>query len=74
MIVHAEIGEDGLLKISDPELRGKKVTLLFPEPDELERETDWEAVKAVFKKADAMDFPRRNPEDILKDLRELREP
>jgi len=76
ILVHAVVAEDGTLKVKEPELRGEEIVLALPEQDEAaeEKETDWQAVKAVFKKADALDFPRRSPEEILKDLRELREP
>ncbi len=75
MIVHAVVAEDGTLKVKEPALRGEEISLVLSEQENIveEKETDWEAVKAVFKKADALNFPRRSPEEILKDLRELRE-
>jgi len=47
MIVQAEVGEDGLVKVSDPEWRGKKIALTLPDEDNLAlaQETDWEAIK-----------------------------
>ncbi len=74
MIVHAEVDENGVVKLSDPEWRGKKITLSLSEheQDEFERETDWEAIKEIFRKADTLDFPRRSHEEIIKDLHELR--
>jgi len=74
MIVQAEINEEGIVKVSDPEWRGRKIVLLLPEQERPEflRETDWEAIEEIFKEADALDFPRRTHEEIIRDLHELR--
>jgi len=55
-------------------LRGKKIILSISEQEETElaNETDWKAIKEIFKTADALDFPRRSHGEILKDLHELR--
>ena len=74
MIVQAEIDENGLVKVSDPEMRGKKFYFSFPEQEreEFRRETDWEAIKSIVKKANELDIPRRTHEEIIRDLHELR--
>lgn len=74
MKIQAEVDKNGVVRINDPTLYGKKITLTLSdkEHEEYERETDWEAIKKIFKKADKMDFPRRTHEKIIKDLHELR--
>jgi len=74
MIVQIEVSEEGLVKVSDPEWRGKKISLSLPDPEhpEFDRETDWEAIKGIVKKANTLDFPRRTHEEIIRDLHELR--
>lgn len=74
MIVQAEIDENGVLKMSDPKLWGKKVELsLFDsENPDLEKETDWNAIKSIVHKANELDFPRCSHEEIIRDLHDLR--
>lgn len=72
MIVQMEVDETGLVRVSDPAFHGKKIAVSVPETSEPTQETDWEAIKAIFRKADALDFPRRSHEEILRDLHELR--
>ncbi len=74
MIVQAEVDENGVVKVCDPEWRGKIIalSLLEQEQDEFERETDWEAIEKIFEEADTLDFPRRSHEEIIRDLHELR--
>ncbi len=74
MIVQAEIDENGLVKVSDPELRGKKFYFSFPEQEqgEFTRETDWEAIEKIVEETRALNFPRRTHEEIIRDLHELR--
>ncbi len=74
MKIQAEVDEKGVVRINNPALYGKKITLALSdkENEEYERETDWEAIKEIFKKADKMDFPRRTHEEIINDLHELR--
>ncbi|MEW6238446.1 MAG: hypothetical protein AB1656_23930 [Candidatus Omnitrophota bacterium] len=74
MIIQAEIGVDGVVKVKDPEWRGKQISISIrdQEEPELAKETDWEAIKEILHKADALDFPRRSHEEIIRDLHELR--
>ena len=72
MIVQVEVDETGVVRVSDPALYGKKIMVSVPEASESIQETNWEAIKAIFKKADALDFPRKSHEEILRDLHELR--
>ncbi len=75
MIIQAEVSEDGLVKISDPKLRGKKILLAMPEREETipEGKTNWDEIWKIFKEADALNIPRRSHEEILQDLRTFRE-
>ncbi|MEW6235028.1 MAG: hypothetical protein AB1656_06550 [Candidatus Omnitrophota bacterium] len=75
MIIQAEICEDGVVKVSDPELRGKKILLTAPDRKETPTKgiTNWNEIWKIFQEADAIDFPRRSHEDILRDLRAFRE-
>ncbi|MBN1903407.1 hypothetical protein JW926_18960 [Candidatus Sumerlaeota bacterium] len=69
MILRAEINKDGTLNTKIPKsLWGKKIIIRESESD-----SDWEKIEAVFKKADNLDFPRKTHDDILKELRILRE-
>jgi len=36
------------------------------------KETDWEAIKAIVREMDKLDFPRRSHEEIIRDLHEIR--
>lgn len=74
MIVQAEINEEGLLKITDPKMWGKKISLSFPDGPEgsMTGESNWEEIKKIAREADALDFPRRSIEEILRDIHEFR--
>ena len=73
MIIQAEIDEDGILKVADPQMRGKKVVLSVPaeEIEIIEGKTNWEEIWKIFKEADLLNIPRSSHEEILKDLRRL---
>jgi hypothetical protein len=75
MIVQMEVDETGLVRVSDPELRGKKIFLAAPEQREMgpEGKTNWEEIWKIFQEADALDIPHRSPEEIQHDLRAFRE-
>lgn len=74
MIVQAEISEDGTVKVMDPRFRGKRVNLSLPEQGlEREEKSNWQTIKAAYRKAEQLDFPRRSYDEILRDLREFRE-
>jgi hypothetical protein len=78
MNIAVEITPEGLLKVKNPEqLAGKEVALpLLNFPQDAKYEEDamkqWENLKRILAKSDAMDYPRRTIEDILNDLREFR--
>lgn len=50
MLVQAEVDENGLVHVSDPELRGKKILLAVPEQTETgpEGKTNWEEIWKIF--------------------------
>ncbi len=75
MIVHAEVDENGHVKVIDPDMRGKKIVLATPEDiDEKPKgKTNWDETWNIFKEADALNFPRRSPEEITRELRAFRE-
>jgi len=75
MIIQAEVSEDGLVKVSDPELRGKKILLAAPDRKEMSSKgkTNCHEIWKIFQEADALDMPRRSHEEILRDLRAFRE-
>ncbi len=73
MLIQAEIDENGVIKVRDPKWRGKKITLSEWNQMEPEGKTNWDAIWKIFQKADALDIPRRSPDEILRDLREFRE-
>ena len=74
MIVKAEIDGNGIVKVKDQNLWGKQISLSLANGTESEfaLETDWDAVKAVFRKADSLDFPRKSHEQILRDLHDMK--
>ena len=75
MLIHAEVDENGMIKVSDPALKGKKILLSIPEQtsEKPEEKTNWDELWKIFKEADKLDIPRKTPEEILKELREFRE-
>jgi len=75
MIIHAEVSDDGVVKVKDPALWGKSIFLAVPEEETRKPtgKTNWEEIWKLFKEADALDIPRRSHEEILHDLRSFRE-
>ncbi len=75
MIVKGKIDENGVVKVIDPVLHGKEICLSLSdhENEHPEIKTNWQEMKKIFKKIDAMDFPQRTHKEILNDLRDLRE-
>jgi len=76
MILDAIVKEDGTLIAKAPEsLRGKKVRIkiILKEKKEKRSLAAWNEISAILKKADALDIPRRNPEDIIDEIRTFRE-
>ena len=75
MIVQAEVDENGIVKISDPELRGKRILLSLPDKEDAKPEgkTNWSKIWKIFKEADMLDIPRRSSEEIIRSLHEFRE-
>lgn len=75
MIVQIEVDETGLVRVSDPALHGKKIAVSVPEKKESgpQGKTNWDAIWKIFLEADALDIPRRSPEEIQRDLRTFRE-
>ena len=76
MILDAIVKEDGTLIAKAPEsLRGKKVRIkiILKEKREKKSLAAWNELSAIFKKADALDIPRRDIEDIIDDIRTFRE-
>ncbi len=74
MTLTAEVTEQGVLRVKSPALKpGDEVIL---ETCDMEiRNTDkgrWSDIEKVAAKVDAMEFPRRTHEEIIRDLHELR--
>lgn len=74
MNIQAQVDENGILKITDPEWQGKEIVLQTSEWKEaiIEEKTNWDALWKIFKEADQLDIPRRSNEEILRDLHEFR--
>lgn len=74
MIVLAEIDQDGIVKVTNPQMHGKKVVLSVPAEGSnlIESRTNWDAIWKIFKEADMLDIPRSNHEEILRDLQRFR--
>jgi len=74
MNIQAQIDENGMVKITDPELQGKDIFLQTSEwkESEIEEKTNWDALWKIFKEADQLQIPRRSNEEILRDLHEFR--
>jgi hypothetical protein len=76
MILDAIVKEDGTLIAKAPEsLKGKKVRIkiILKEKGEKKSLAVWNEISAILKKADTLDIPPRNPEDIIDDIRSFRE-
>ena len=73
MIILAEIDKDGAVKVQDPDLFGKTILLSSPASleDEFARKTDWESIKSIVHSSANLDFPRRDHEEIIRDLHDL---
>ncbi len=72
MILHAQVNEDGILNARIPgSLWGKRV-LISMETAPSSDLTDWEKISEILEEADTLDFPRRNHDRILADLRAFR--
>ncbi|MEW6234913.1 MAG: hypothetical protein AB1656_05960 [Candidatus Omnitrophota bacterium] len=74
MILTAEVTEQGVLRVKSPALKPGDEVILEMREAEI-RHTGkgrWSDIKKALAKANALDFPRRSHEEILRDLRELR--
>jgi hypothetical protein len=72
MILHAEVNQDGTLSAMIPAfLWGKKVTVSITPSNE--SKSSWEKISEIFKESDALDFTRKTHEEILSELRTVRE-
>lgn len=73
MIVHAEVNQDGILSASlPPQFRGKKVVLSVVN-EENYATSNWQAISAALRELDQLPMQNRHIDDILADLRALRE-
>ncbi|MCP4702063.1 MAG: hypothetical protein GY862_35175 [Gammaproteobacteria bacterium] len=74
MILHTEVDEKGILAINKlpKPLWGKKVTVSI-DPVTTPVHQQWDKLLEILEEADALDFPRRSQEQILKELRIFRE-
>lgn len=73
MNVKIEIGEDGVMKVNDPNWLGKKFTLDIPSNDEPKGLTNWDEIWEIFHEADQINFSRCSPDEIERDLHEFRD-
>ncbi|MEN9424692.1 MAG: hypothetical protein RL122_2075 [Pseudomonadota bacterium] len=73
MIVHAEVNQDGSLRASlPPQFRGRKVVLSVVH-EENHAASNWLAISAALREIDKLPLPHRHIDDILADLRTMRE-
>ncbi len=71
--LEAEIGEGGVIRVTTPGVnRGDRVSLATRPAIRNADKGWWSDLKEAFSKADALDFPRRTHEEIIRDLHELR--
>lgn len=73
MIVHAEVNQEGRLQTPLPQqFRGKRVVLSVVNEDK-GAVSNWAAIKAALQSVDQLPAKNRHIDDILADLRALRE-
>lgn len=74
MTLKAEVTENGVLRVKSPEFKpGDEVTLQTCSGQILNSgKGNWKDIEKALSKADALDFPRRTHEEIIRDLHELR--
>ena len=73
MIVHAEVNQDGSLRaFLPPQFRGKKVVLSVLN-EETYATSNWQAIAAALREVDKLPLQHRHIDDILADLRTMRE-
>jgi len=74
MTITAEVTEQGVLRVKSPTLKpGDEVILETRESGVRNADKGrWSEIEKVLAKADALDFPRRTYEEIIRDLHELR--
>jgi hypothetical protein len=73
MIIHAEVNQDGSLRASlPPQFRGKKVVLSVVN-EETYATSNWQAISAALREVDKLPLQHRHIDDILADLRTMRE-
>ncbi len=74
MKIIAEVTEDGTLRVKTPGLKpGDQVILETQDNGVLNpNKGKWSDIDKVLAKADALDFPRRTHEEIIRDLHELK--
>jgi len=79
MVLDAEVKADGTLVAKAPKsLHGKKVKITVREekpkkPKQYKKVSQWEEISAILEEARTLDIPRRTFDEILADLRNLRE-
>ena len=74
MILKAEVTENGVLRVKSPALKPGDEVILETRESGI-RNADkgrWSEIEKALAKADALDFPRRTHEEIIRDLHELR--
>ncbi len=74
MALIAEVTENGVLRVKSPDLKpGDEITLQTCSSQIVNSDKgNWEDIEKVFEKIDKLDFPRRTPDDILRDLHEIK--
>jgi hypothetical protein len=71
-ILNGKVSENGVLTAQAPEsLRGKEVVISVLTQEH--PQSNWEKISAALKEADSLDISRKKQEDILAELREMRE-
>lgn len=74
MFLKAEVLENGLLRVKSPTVKHGDEVFLETYKIEIHNadKGKWSEIEKVLAKADALDFPRRTHEEIIRDLHELR--
>lgn len=74
MVLEVEVMENGVLRVKSPELKPGDEVVLVTRDNGIQNANkgQWSEMKKILKEIDALDFPRRTHEEILRDLHELR--
>ena len=72
LILNGKVSENGVLTAQAPESLWGKEVIISVMGQELPK-SNWEKISAALKEVDSLDIPRKKHENILAELREMRE-